>query len=48
MRCFIWVLNFFFIYHNLHWFNRRRILTDLRGEYIYEFSNQCLEFGLKL
>ena len=37
-----------FIYHNLHWSNRCRILTDLRGEYIYEFSNQCLEFGLKL
>ncbi len=48
-RCTItWQSPFIFIYHNLHWINRGTRPTDLCGEDINEFSNQCLEFGLKL
>ncbi len=32
----------------LHWLNRSKPPTNLSGEYINEFSNQWLEFGLKL
>ena len=48
-RCTItWESPFILIYHNLHWLNRGRLSTNLCGEYINEFSDQCLEFGLKL
>ena len=48
-RCTItWESILFFIYGNLHWLHRNRFSTDLCGEYINEFLDQCLELGLKL